>query len=532
MIRLRQIKIEINNDNELEIKKQIAKKLKIITNDINDIKISKKSLDARQKPKLLYIYEVDISVLNEETILRKNTKDKDILKSPKEEYIMPKKGNICLTKRPIIIGSGPAGLFCAYLLSKLGYKPLVIERGEPVEKRIDTVEKFWRTGELNINSNVQFGEGGAGTFSDGKLNTLVKDKEYRMKKVFEIFVECGASPEILYTHNPHIGTDILRNVVINLRNKIINNGGSFLYNSCLTNINITNNKVTSIEVNNKDIIETDILVLAIGHSARDTFEMLYNLNLNMESKPFAIGLRVQHPQELINKNQYGEKYYNKMPPASYKLTYQSSNGRGVYSFCMCPGGYVVNASSEKGRLAINGMSYHDRGSENANSAIVVTINPIDYGTNPLDGIAFQRQLEEKNYKLGNGKIPIQLLKDFHNSVESSNLGNIKPIFKGNYTYSDLNKLLPDEVSSSLKEAFIDFDKKIKGFNRDDAILSGIESRTSSPVRIIRDEYFESNIKGIYPCGEGAGYSGGITTSAMDGLKVAETLIQKYNYIKE
>ena len=353
-----------------------------------------------------------------------------------------------------------------------------------------------------------------------------------MKKVFEVFVECGASPEILYTHNPHIGTDVLRNIVINLRNKIINNGGEFVYNSCLTNININNNKITSVEINNKDIIETDILVLAIGHSARDTFEMLYKLNLNMESKPFAIGLRVQHPQELINKNQYGEKYYNNMPPASYKLTYQSSNGRGVYSFCMCPGGYVVNASSEKGRLAINGMSYHNRGSENANSAIVVTISPSDYGPNPLDGIVFQRNLEEKNYKLGNGKIPIQLLKDFHNSVENSNLGNIKPIFKGDYTCSDLNKLLPVEVSKSLKEAFIDFDKKIKGFNRDDAILAGIESRTSSPVRITRDEYFESNIKGIYPCGEGAGYAGGITTSAMDGLKVAESLIQKYNYTKE
>lgn len=529
MIRVRQIKIPVDNDNTLELRKQIAKRLKINIKDISDIKISKKSLDARHKPELFYIYEVDISILNEGNVLRKNQKDKDILITPKEEYTIPTKGNMPLTKRPIIIGSGPAGLFCAYLLSCLGYNPLVIERGEPVEQRIDTVEIFWKTGKLNSNSNVQFGEGGAGTFSDGKLNTLVKDKDNRMKKVFEVFVECGALPEILYTHNPHIGTDILRNIVINLRNKIINNGGKFLYNSCLTNININNNQITSIEINNKDIIETDTLVLAIGHSARDTFEMLYNLNINMESKPFAIGLRVQHPQELINKNQYGDKYYNDMPPASYKLTYQSSNGRGVYSFCMCPGGYVVNASSEQGRLAINGMSYHDRGSENANSAIVVTINPSDYGNAPLAGIAFQRSLEEKNYKLGNGKIPIQLLKDFHNSVESSELRNIKPIFKGDYTYADLNKLLPESVSSSLKEAFVDFDKKIKGFNDDGAILAGIESRTSSPVRIIRDEYFESNIKGIYPCGEGAGYAGGITTSAMDGLRVAEALIKKYKY---
>lgn len=532
MIRLRQIKIPIENANESELKKQIAKKLKINIDDINEIKISKKSLDARQKPKLFYIYEIDVALSNESKILKKYQSNKDIFITPNEEYIFPSKGNIELKKRPVIIGSGPAGLFCAYLLSELGYNPIIIERGEPVEKRIETVEHFWNTGELTPNSNVQFGEGGAGTFSDGKLNTLVKDKEYRMKKVFEIFIECGASSDILYTHNPHIGTDVLRNVVINLRNKIITNGGEFLYNSCLTNVHITNDNVTSIEINTNKIIETDILILAIGHSARDTFEMLFNKGLHMESKPFAIGLRVQHPQELINQNQYGENYFKELPPASYKLTYQATNGRGVYSFCMCPGGYVVNASSETGKLAINGMSYHDRGSSNANSAIVVTINPSDYGKHPLDGIKFQKDLEEKTYNLGNGKIPIQLLKDFHNSVENSELGNIKPIFKGDYTFANLNNLLPDQISNSLKEAFINFDKKITGFNNDDAILAAIESRTSSPVRIIRDENLESNIKGIYPCGEGAGYAGGITTSAMDGLKVAEAIIKRYTFIKE
>ena len=347
-----------------------------------------------------------------------------------------------------------------------------------------------------------------------------------MKKVFEIFVESGADKDILYTNNPHIGTDVLRKVIINLRKKIIDFGGEFRYKTTLTNINMKENKMTSIEINHKEIIETDILVLAIGHSARDTFEMLDKKAFSLEPKPFAIGLRIQHPQELININQYG-KNSKLLPPASYKLTYQTNEGRGIYSFCMCPGGYVVNASSEERRLAINGMSYHDRNSLNANSAIVVTVSPKDYGSNPLDGLAFQRSLEEKAYTLGNGKIPIQTLKDFHNFVESKKLGNIKPIFKGDYQLADLNKLFPRYITDSIKEALPNFEQKIPGFNDDNAILAGVESRTSSPIRIPRDENLESLIKGIYPCGEGAGYAGGITTSAMDGLKVAESIISTY-----
>ena len=501
----------------------------LITEDKVEIdKIIKKSLDARQKPNLFYIYELDINVNNEEQVLRRNKNNKDIFKSPQEEYKYPIPRNKKLEKQPIIVGSGPAGLFCAYLLAKLGLKPLIIERGESIEKRIETVEKFWEMGILNKESNVQFGEGGAGTFSDGKLNTLVKDKDFRMKKVFEIFVECGADPEILYIHNPHIGTDVLRTVIKNMRNKIIEFGGEFKYNTCLTNLELENNQIKSIEVNNKDIINTDILILAIGHSARDTFKMLLNNKIDLESKPFAIGLRVQHPQELINQNQYGKNYNKTLPPANYKLTYKTNDNRGVYSFCMCPGGYVVNASSEPGKLAINGMSYHNRGSSNANSAIIVTVDSKDYGNNPLDGIKFQQNLEEKAYQLGNGRIPIQLLKDFHNNVENSKIGNTIPIFKGKYQFVNLNELLPNAICRSIKEAFYDFDKKIKGFNNDDTILAGIESRTSSPIRILRNEELETiNIKGIYPCGEGAGYAGGITTSAMDGLKVAEKIIINY-----
>mgnify|MGYP004634856069 FL=1 len=526
MIRIRQIKIPIEKDNLNHLKKKASIILNCPETDIKTISISKKSLDARKKPNIFYIYEVDVDVKNEEHLLKKHQLNKDIFLTPEEKYIYPKIGNKKLKHRPIIIGSGPSGLFCAYLLAELGYKPIIIERGEMIEERVKSVEKFWETGILNKNSNVQFGEGGAGTFSDGKLNTLVKDKSFRMKKVFEIFVASGADKEILYTNNPHIGTDVLRKVIINLRKKIIAFGGEFHYNTTLTNINIKENQMTSIEINHKEIIETDILVLAIGHSARDTFEMLNKKDFSLEPKPFAVGLRIQHPQELININQYG-KNTKLLPPASYKLTYQTKEGRGVYSFCMCPGGYVVNASSEEKRLAINGMSYHDRNSQNANSAIVVTISPKDYGTNPLDGLTFQRELEEKAYALGNGKIPIQTIKDFHNSVESKKLGNISPIFKGDYQLTNLNQIFPSYISTSIKEALSNFDKKIPGFNDDAALLAGVESRTSSPVKIPRGENLESHIKGIYPCGEGAGYAGGITTSAMDGLKVAESIISTY-----
>ena len=471
-----------------------------------------------------------VNIDNEIEVLKRNKNNNDIIITPDERYIMPNKGNIPLIKRPIVVGSGPSGLFCAYLLASMGYRPIVIERGEKVEDRINTVEKFWNMGILNKESNVQFGEGGAGTFSDGKLNTMTKDRFNRCKYVFETFVECGANKDIMISNMPHIGTDVLRNVVKNMRNKIMDMGGEFLYNSCLTNINILNNKVISIEINDSMVIDTDILVLAIGHSARDTFEMLNNLGLVMEPKSFAIGIRIQHPQEVINVNQYGENYYKGLMPASYKLTYKSSNGRGVYSFCMCPGGYVVNASSEDGKLAINGMSYYKRNSKNANSAIVVTVTPEDFGTGVMDGVRYQRYLEEKAYKLGNGNIPMQLLKDYYKNEDTVSFGDVFPVFKGKYSFSNLNKLYPEYINESLKEALEHFGSKIKGFNDGNSIIAGIESRTSSPVKIVRNENYVSNIEGIYPCGEGAGYAGGITTSAIDGLKVAEAIISKYRMI--
>jgi len=518
MIRVRQIKIGIDSTDTL--KRKVALKLKVKEKDIISLKINKQSIDARDKNNINYVYEVDIEIKNENFILSKN-KSNDILKTPNENYVFPKGKIMPVT----IIGAGPAGLFAAYILSENGFKPLIIERGEKVEDRIKTVNEFWESGKLNKNSNVQFGEGGAGTFSDGKLNTLVKDKKFLMKKVFEIFVENGAPEEILYLNKPHIGTDKLRNVVKNMREKIIKNGGVFRYNTCLTNIILENNKLKQIEVNNNELIECENLILAIGHSARDTFEMLYEKNISMTSKPFAVGIRISHPQKLINISQYGESY-KKLPPASYKLTYNTKEGRGVYSFCMCPGGYVVNASSEEGALAINGMSNYDRESENANSAIVVTVSPSDFGNHPLDGIKFQRNIEKMAYQKGNGYIPVQLYKDFKDDRISENFGRINPIFKGNHTFANINEILPNYICDSLKEGIDYFDKKIKGFSSEDVIIAGVESRTSSPLRILRNENFISNIEGIYPCGEGAGYAGGITTSAMDGIKVAEAIALK------
>lgn len=523
MIRVRQVKVALGEEENL--KKEVAKKLGVKEESIKNLIIQKKSLDARRKSDIHYVYEVDVCVSMEEKILKK-VSSKDIFLAPVEEYRKPVSGNQKLLSRPVIVGSGPAGLFCAYMLAEQGYRPLILERGEKIEDRVLSVSKFWEDGVLNTNSNVQFGEGGAGTFSDGKLNTLVKDKYFRGKKVFSIFVEHGAPEEIMYLQKPHIGTDLLQDVIKNMRKSIVRMGGEFLYSTCLTDIVVEDGRVTKIEINHKDFIPCSVLVLAIGHSARDTFSMLYDRGVSMVSKPFAVGVRIQHPQEMIQLSQYGT-LDKRLPVADYKLTYTTKKGRGVYSFCMCPGGYVVNSSSEEGRLAINGMSYHARDSKNANSALVVTVGPDDFGPHPLDGVEFQRKLEEKSFLLGNGNIPVQLYGDFQDGIFSTSFLDVSPVMKGNYQFSDLNQLFPDFVSSSIKEAMPVFGKKISGFDRGDAILAGVESRTSSPVRIIRDDFGEANILGIYPCGEGSGYAGGITTAAMDGIKVSEWIIQRY-----
>lgn len=526
MIRVRQVKIGIDHDEEIVWKQKIAQKLCISPKEILDFKINKRSIDARKKEKLFYVYEFDVSVIKESEILKRH-KDSDIIKVPNETYVFPNMGEKKLQNRPIVVGSGPAGLFAAYFLAENGYSPLLLERGEEIRERVKTVQKFWETGILNKESNVQFGAGGAGTFSDGKLGTLVKDKCFRGKKVFEIFVKHGAPAEILYENHPHIGTDILRIVIQNMIDYIVDRGGEIRYQSCLTDITVLNARISEVEINHQEKIACDVLVLAPGHSARDTFQMLYQKGLSMKAKPFAVGVRIQHPQKMINQSQYGIENHAKLPPANYKLTYKATNQRGVYSFCMCPGGYVVNASSEEGRLAINGMSNYTRESENANSAIVVTVSPSDFGFHPLDGITFQQKLEEKAYQMGDGAIPVQLWKDFKAGQNSHSFEEVSPVFKGNYHFTNLHEILPSYICDSIQEAIPMFDKKIHGYAREDAILAAVESRTSSPVRIERDDLFLSNIKGVYPCGEGAGYAGGITTSAMDGIKVAEAIASLY-----
>lgn len=512
MIRIREVKIDVKEKQELE--KKIAKILKIKEDNIVKININKRSIDARKKPIIFYVYEVDVTL---NIIENQFINNKNIVKKTEEDFNLIVKSPKKFKKKPIIVGSGPAALFCAYTMCLNNVKPIIIERGKKIEERKKDVLEFFKTGKLNENSNIQFGEGGAGTFSDGKLNTLVKHNSSQ-KKVFQVFVECGADESIMYDAKPHIGTDVLEIVIKNLRKKLISLGTTFMFQTTLTDLVIENNRITKIEVNNKDYLETDTLVLAIGHSARDTITMLSNY-LEMEAKPFAVGVRIQHPQDMISKNQYGESY-KYLEPASYKLTYRTKKGRSVYSFCMCPGGFVVNASSEKKRLAINGMSNAKRDSKNANSAIVVSVNSHDFGNNLFSGLEFQRSLEEKTYSLGNGRIPVSLYKDYKENKVSKEFLSIEPLFKGQTCFANINEIFPKFINESIKEAIEYFGTKILGFNRDDVIIAAVESRTSSSIRILRDDNLVSSIKGIYPCGEGAGYAGGITSAAMDGIKVA------------
>lgn len=521
---------------EKTLRKKAAKLLGIREEQIFETIILKRSIDARKKPQLFYVYTLGIRLKDEkqEERLIKRCKNANIALYSKKPYIFPQGGTEKLMERPVIIGMGPAGLFCGYMLAKYGYRPVILERGRDVETRTRNVEEFWQSGRLDTESNVQFGEGGAGTFSDGKLNTLVKDKNGRNGEVLRIFVECGAPQRILYESKPHIGTDILKKVVANMREFIIKNDGSVRFGAKVTGLAIENGALAGVKVNDTDVIKTGNAVLAIGHSARDTFAYLDSIHLPMEAKAFAVGMRVEHPQSLINERMYGPEHGNGLPAAPYKLTAQTSVGRGVYSFCMCPGGYVVNASSESGRLAVNGMSYSDRGSNNANSAIIVQVSPSDYGSDkPLAGVEFQRQLEERAYALGKGRIPVQYYGDYvKNRVSVEREEYNKPCIKGSYELTNLRGLLPDACETAFIEGMEQFNRTIEGFAKEDAILSGIESRTSSPVRIHRNEAMQSpSVKGLYPCGEGAGYAGGITSAAMDGMLIAETIAAQYKPLR-
>ncbi|MDE6698687.1 MAG: FAD-dependent oxidoreductase [Lachnospiraceae bacterium] len=528
MIRISQIKLPVNHKDS-DLTKKVYKALRIDSKDIVSIEIYKKSVDARKKPDIMFVYTVDVTVKNEKKI-NKKVFGSNISICTGKKYSFNSFGSEKLVHRPVVIGMGPAGLFAAYLLALNGYKPLVLERGKKVEERKSDVDNYWETGILDKSSNVQFGEGGAGTFSDGKLNTVVKDKDGKNRFVLETFHRFGASEEILYSNKPHIGTDVLINVVRNMRNEIIKLGGEIRFGATVSEIIYRENKLTSVHINDSETIDTDVAVLAIGHSARDTFEMLYDKGLDMEAKNFAVGVRIQHPQEMIDKEMYGFSHRESdvLKASDYKLTGHSSNGRSVFSFCMCPGGYVVDASSENNRIAVNGMSYSDRNSENANSAIIVSVTKEDYpGDDALSGMRFQRKLEEEAFKEGNGCIPVQLLGDFIENKISTGFKDVKPCIKGRYAFGNINNIFPNAIVVALNECIQSFEHSIKGYSRPDAILAGVESRTSSPVRINRDENLESNIKGIYPCGEGAGYAGGITSAAMDGIRVFEAVAGKY-----
>ncbi|MGI6006935.1 MAG: NAD(P)/FAD-dependent oxidoreductase [Ruminococcus sp.] len=535
MIRINQLKLPVNHDRNALIKK-ITHTLRISEDDLVRFTIVRQSLDARKKPDLFFVYSVDITLKESlENKILKKINNKNITSTKEDAYTFSApEMNTASSFRPVIAGSGPAGLFCAWLLARCGFSPLILERGECVEERVKTVNEFWKNGVLNEESNVQFGEGGAGTFSDGKLNTTVKDPKGRNRQVLRLFVEAGAPAEILYQQKPHLGTDQLIAIVKNLRRMIEQLGGRFIFHTKLTDFSVEKGRITGIQINGEKWLPADALICAIGHSARDTFEMLYSRGISMTAKAFAAGIRIEHPQEMINESQYGRSRVKELGAASYKVTHQTDQGRGVYSFCMCPGGYVVNASSERGFLAVNGMSYHGRASQNANSALIVTVTPEDFPAytsldipEALRGIAFQRMLEQRAFDAGGGSIPLQLFDDFCHFRKSSSLGKVAPCIKGSYQMADVRSFLPPFIGDSLEEGIRAFGKKINGFDRGDCLIAGVESRSSSPVRIIRDESFQSNIRGFYPCGEGAGYAGGITSAAIDGLKTAEAVILNY-----
>lgn len=531
-IRINNINLGIDDDLDI-LEKKVCKKLNISKSNINKLSIIKRSIDARKKNDIKFNYSVDVICDNEKKVLSK-IHDKDVKVEEIKEIEVVKPGIQELKYRPVVVGFGPAGIFAALTLARQGYKPIVYERGEDVDNRTETVEKFWSSRELNLESNVQFGEGGAGTFSDGKLTTRIKD--HRCTFVLDELIKAGAPSEIKYESKAHVGTDLLKGVVKNIREEIKSLGGEVNFNSKLENIVYDNSELKGIVVNGQKISCT-ALVLAIGHSSRDTYEMLYKKKVSMEAKAFAIGVRIEHPQELINISQYGDNYkHPKLQSADYRLTYQSERlKRGVYSFCMCPGGVVVAAASEEKRLVSNGMSYHARDLENANSALVVTVSPDDFeGDSPLAGMEFQRHYENLAFKLGgsNYKAPVQLVGDFMKDRISTKLGSVKPSYTAGHEFKELKNCLPSYVIDALKEGILNFDKKIKGYAMDDAVLTGIETRTSAPVRINRNATLESiNVCGLYPTGEGAGFAGGIISAAVDGIKVAEHIIKKFSMPK-
>ena len=588
MIRISQLKIKHEqggNETKPEklkavLLKKAASGLKLSPDKIESITIARHSVDARKKPEIFDVYAGDVALRNtDENRIVKQARSQNISILKQIRYELPmniKSPDSRGGKRPVIVGSGPAGLFCAYVLARAGLRPLLIERGKSIAERKTDVERFWAGAALNEESNVQFGEGGAGTFSDGKLYTGTNDRDGRQRFVLETFVRHGANENILYEANPHIGTDRLEAVIADMRRETEDQGGEYLFSTKLSNLQIEQGRLTGIELESPEgrcFIKTDLLVLAVGHSARDTFEMLAKNQLAMEKKPFAVGLRVAHPQEMINAAMYGEGAPRSLPPSPYKLTARSLDGRGIYSFCMCPGGYIVNASSEQGATCVNGMSYSGRDGYYANSAVVVTVTPDDFNREGvLAGCAFQRDWEKQAFQAGQGKVPVEFfgsclekarheirgmmkaetdfmkenvsstavkqdvdLKALSSILEGGTAGRkdslhaVRPegAMKGLFSEADVYSLLPFPVRIAIVQGMLSFGKRIKGFDNEGVLLAGIESRTSSPVRVLRGDDLESlSVRGLYPCGEGAGYAGGIMSAAADGIKTAEAVIRK------
>lgn len=528
MIEIKNINLSPDSSEE-SLRKKVCRLLKISDSDIRTFSISRKSIDARKKESVHFVYTVKVSLYTDENKVLSKSGCKSASILPKTTpYILPKK---TFSLPPVVIGAGPAGLFAALALAQAGANPILLERGEDVDSRIKRVNEFWSGGKFDSSSNVQFGEGGAGTFSDGKLTTGTNDP--RNRHVLETFVSCGAPKEILYLHKPHIGTDNLINIVREIRKRIQSLGGQVFFRRTAECVRAENGKIIGVEFSDcngqSGVINTNHVVLAVGHSARDVFSWLGNYGVNMEAKAFSVGVRIEHLQSFINLSQYGEKFasHPNLPAADYKLSCHMPDGRGIYTFCMCPGGVVVAASSEEGGVVTNGMSRYARNEKNANSALLVSVSPQDFGSSPLSGVSFQRELEQAAFIAGgrNYRAPAQTIASFLNISSGSEFNSVIPSYKPGVTPARFQDIFPEFITHALSYGLKEFDKRIRGFAAPDAVMTGVETRSSSPVRILRDDTLQSNLHGLYPCGEGAGYAGGIMSAAVDGLRVAEAILK-------
>ncbi len=530
MLRLTDLKLPLNHTEE-DLRAAVLQKLQISQKELTGFSVFRRSYDARKRDAISLVYTLDVETPKQKQLLKQFKKNNRIGPTPDTRYRYVAQASAGQTNRPIVIGVGPCGMFAGLLLAQMGFRPILLERGKAVHERSVDTFGFWSKRKFNPESNAQFGEGGAGTFSDGKLYSRIKDGDHHGRKVLTELVNHGAVPEILYINKPHIGTYRLVKIVENIRNQITALGGEIRFQQRVAAVEIAgageHRQVRGVTLESGEFVAGEQVVLAVGHSARDTFEMLHQQGVYIEPKPFSVGFRIEHPQPLIDQCRFGEKAGNPiLGAADYKLVHHCSNGRTVYSFCMCPGGQVVAATSEQGRVVTNGMSQYERSGKNANSGIVVGITPEDYPGDPLAGIAFQRQLETRAFELG-GKTyeaPGQLVGDFLAQRPSTELGEVKPSYRPGVRLGDLSESLPGYAIAAIREAIPVFDRKIKGFAMSDAVLTGVETRTSSPVRIKRDDSYQSlNTRGLYPAGEGAGYAGGILSAAVDGIKVAEAV---------